>query len=331
MSDKFDQNSVTLSQDLLQAANDFLAQQPAAAALFASMVAAQQLFFTYLTELATALAASGKAELKVSATDGAAPATLLDLFASAASAQAAKPFELSELQKVLQRTALPAFNRIEARYNEIADNRQRSTAQAQETKRRETPISIPSNTIPNITTLDRKQSIFIYGEPRAALFYLRKLAVQVTADSKQTILKIASSSCPLSEDNLETVPYCQWANQDKYYNFNTFFTREVATRRTLPLDILVVENIFELTKKFEQAKPRLATINEMQRKLRNFAKEEGALLISCFPNSEGISLTDIHTSAIAQHNLVLLAEIRRTDDTEVERLYVNNVCLGPVN
>jgi len=309
------------------AANTLVSTVPAFGQLMASMLAARQLYAMCLYELdllmktADFSATGGLTERQAS--------MFREVLVSAVAAKAHEPFDETVLFTGMTQTVFPWMQRVVVEHTAQQDAERQARFEVNEAKRLATPVSLD---LPGCAGLTRQESVLLVGESHVLRWVLQRLTANALQPDSWVgqLVRLVEMAPKTVDPKLVSVPPEGWANCTKTSTGFQKVYESFMDQLTNPPDLLMVDNLL-LTQPSVSFVTDAGIANEAQKRLRGWAAAAGAVLVSCVPQSDGLSEFPEQTVEILrQYNRVLEVETWTTDATVVIRINGEEYATVPV-
>ncbi len=259
-------------------------------------------------------------------------AMLKEVLINSSAVQAHKAFDERDLFNGMMTVVFPWMQRVVELHNELQQKQAQAQFDEMNKQRIATPLKLGVQWFPESVTdsgaeIDRNKPVLLVGHEPAVRWVIDAITEQaLTEDSNvNQILRLNSGGKPKhASPELWDVSKNTWGSVLTANNsFMRFYTEWVAENLKDPVDLLICDDLLYATS--GDAKSSVLTphntLNEGQRKLKNWAKEAGCLLISCSLLDRQLEPNELqldHYSTLKTHNILRAVEAKKLPGVEGE-------------
>lgn len=211
---------------------------------------------------------------------------LREILINSAAIQAQNPFDENQLIGGMLNTTFPWMRDIVTKHNEAQEKLKKEAYESLEKERVAKPVTInlPINDPGTSVDLNRPSSLLFVGEGNAVRWLINKLVKELIAEtsSVKQVLHLAANT-PVVEDNIKYLASTDKAWEDCTSSNESFqrFYQTVMGDLSNPVDVLIVDELRNTKLNNTESFTLPVQLNDSQRRLKNWAKKAGCLLISC--------------------------------------------------
>lgn len=320
-------------------ANHLMQTKPAFVQVVAAMLAARQLYTASMYELDLLIRSLdiNKEQTKFETEQ---PVTwtedhkvlLKELMINASVAKTYESFDSNTLLKGLIETVLPWLKKVVLTHTQVQTEEKQKESIEKENKRLNTEIDIGFSIHEketDVTRLDRRNSLLFVGEVKAVRWLINRIIKSLNeyGSGAQQVLRLASNEADNGNPDFISLPEKTWINcTATNSSFQQLYAASVFQQLKNPVDVLIVDDIVTAYTGLSFT-PTLTRANEAQHKLKKWANNAGALLISGLPLDRQLKPNELHLpdyELLRIHNTLraVMTESVKIDEVDSVRITV---------
>jgi len=255
-----------------------------------------------------------------------------EILINSAATQAQQPFDENQLLRGLVQTVIPWIQDTVTKHNEQQDKQNKQHARDEEERRVQRPINVQMAIFPEQQEepqdqLQRQQSVLLIGWQPAVQWVLNRLAAGVVDAEYSNVYQAVhlTRNKPAQRlERFEYVPEKGWEKAATSFNeFQRLYISRIQPALQEPMDLLLIDDVAHAGND-ASFMPLVSRVNEAQKKLKQWCKKAGCLLIGGVPLPRHLKDNELHQSeytTLRTHNVLRGVTAQRVDRDDEQGAY----------